>query len=70
MAEAIPDSQSLLGVAINTKNTGVRGDFTATSDEIKYRLVYVCSFFRADFTTMKHHQYDADNFDFHIVSYF
>ena len=30
-----PDGQSLLGVAINSINNGVRGDSNATPDEIK-----------------------------------
>ena len=66
MTKGIPDGQCLLGVAINSKNTGVRGDSNATSGEIKFRLVCVCSFFRADFTAMTLRQYDADEFDFHI----
>ena len=67
MTEGIPDGQSLLGVAINSKNTGVRGDSNATLREIKFCLVCVCSFFfRADFTAMTLRQYDADEFDFHI----
>ena len=53
MTKGIPDGQSLLGVAINSKNTGVGGDSNATSNEIKLCLVCVCSFFRADFTAMK-----------------
>ena len=56
MTKAILDGQNLLEVAIN----GVRGDSNATSDEIKFRLVCVCSFFRADFTAMKLRQYDVD----------
>ena len=44
MTKDIPDGQSLLGVVINSKNTGVRDDSNATSGEIKFRLVCVCSF--------------------------
>ena len=66
MTKGIADVQSLVGVAINSKYTGVRGDSNATSDEIKFRLGCVCSFFRSDFTTMKLRQYDADELDFHI----
>ena len=66
MTEGITDGQSLLGVAVNSKNTGVRDDSNATLDEIKFRLVCVCSFFRADFTAMKLRQYGADEFDFHF----
>ena len=51
---------------MNSKNTGVRSNSNATSYEIKFRLVCVCSFFRADFTAMKLRQYDADEFDFRI----
>ena len=65
MTKGIPDGQSLLAFAINSKNTSVRGGYDATSDEIKFRLACVCSFFRSDFTAMKLRQYDADEFDFH-----
>ena len=66
MTKGIPNGQSLLGVVINSKNTGAKGDSNPTSDEINFRLVCVCSFFSADFTAMKLRQYDADEFDFHI----
>ena len=66
MTNGISDGQSLLGVAINSKKYLYQGDSNAILDEIKFRLVCVCSFFRADFTVMKLPQYDADEFDFHI----
>ena len=68
MTKGTLDSQSLPGVAINSKNTGVRGDSNATLDNIKFHLVCVCRFFRADFTVMRLCQYDTDEFDFHTES--
>ena len=60
MTKAILYGQYLLGVASKSKNNGVRCDFNATLDEIKFRLVCVCSFFRPDFIAMKLVQNDVD----------
>ena len=65
MPRAIRDGQSLLGVPINAKNNGVRGDSDGTPNEINLHQVCVRLFFRADLTATRLRQYDVDVFDFH-----
>ena len=51
---------------MNAKNNDVRGDSSATPNEIKFHQGYVRLFFRAELTVMRLRQYDVDVFDFHI----
>ena len=71
MTKGILGGQSLLGFAINSKNTSVRGGYNATSDEMKFRLACDNSFF---WVRLQCHEAssisDADEFVFSHRGYY